>query len=133
MESYREEVVLSLSSARELAAARLKKSQARSKKRYDKNAEVREYRVGDWVLVKMPSAETGRNRKLSQPWYGPYRVISFDETNVTMEKVYRTQDNSIYIHRSRVTLYPTGLPPGYYWYGRKHSCPGNPPCWSRSP
>ena len=48
--------------------------------------------------MKMPSAETGQNRKLSQLWYGLYQVIAFDETNVTVEKVYPTQDNSIYIH-----------------------------------
>ena len=129
VESYREEVMLSLSSARALASKRFKQSQEKAKKRYDKNAEARDYRQGDWVLVNMPSTETGKNRKLSQPWYGPYRAITFTETDMTVEKVYRTQDSKIQVQRSRITLYPPGLPPGYFWYRCKHCCPGGPPRW----
>ena len=88
--SYREEVMLSLSSARALASKRFKQSQEKAKKRYDKKAEARDYHQGDWVLVKMPSTETGKNRKLSQPWYGPYRVITFTETDMTRSTALRT-------------------------------------------
>ena len=31
--------------------------------------------------------------------------------------------------QSRVTSWLSGLPPGYYWYGRKHSSSGRPPRW----
>ena len=129
VETYREELMLNLSSARELAAESLQASQAASKKRYDQGVRVRKYQKGDWVLVKFPSEETGRNRKLSQPWHGPYRVISIDEPDITVQKVYRTQPGTIQVHQSRVTPCPEDLPPGYYWYGRKHSCPGRPPRW----
>ena len=71
VETYREELMLNLSSARELAAKSLQASQAASKKRYDQGVRVRKYQKGDWVLVKFPSEETGRNHKLSQPWHGP--------------------------------------------------------------
>ena len=27
--------------------------------------------IGDWVLVYFAQDETGKNRKLSQPWHGP--------------------------------------------------------------
>lgn len=69
VEDYREEVMLSLSSARELAADRLKEAQKKSKKRYDWSARVStcKYRIGEWVLVKFPADKTGRYRKLSQP------------------------------------------------------------------
>ena len=87
---------------------------------------------GDWVLVKFPQDKTGRNRKLSQPWHGPYRVLDWCDTDVLVEKVYRTKENRIRIHQSRVTFCPLNLPPGYYWYGRKHCCPGNPPQWVAS-
>lgn len=31
-----------------------------------------------------------------------------------------------------LTLCPADLPLGYFWYGRKHCCPGNPPRWIES-
>ena len=129
VEAYREELILNLTSARELAAKSLQVSQARSKERHDRSVRVRKYQKGDWVLVKFPSEETGRNRKLSQPWHGPYRVISINEPDITVQKVYPTRPGQIQIHQSRVTPCPDDLPPGYYWYGRKHCCPGNPPHW----
>ena len=129
MEMYREELILNLTSARELAATSLQASQARSKVRHDRSVRVREYYKGDWVLVKFPSEEMGRNRKLSQPWHGPYRVISTNEPDITVQKVYQTKPGQIQVHQSRVTPCPDDLPPGYYWYGRKHCCPGNPPRW----
>ena len=85
VESYREELILNLSSARELAAERQRESQAKSKERYDRRARTREYRMGDWVFVKFPSDETGHNRKLSQPWHGPYCVTLIVDSNLTVQ------------------------------------------------
>ena len=119
VETYREELILNLASARELAAKSLQASQARSKEWHDRSVRTREYQKGDWVLVKFPSEEMGRNRKLSQPWHGPYRVISIDEPNITVQKVYQTQPGQFQIHQSLVTPCPEDLPPGYYWYSRK--------------
>ena len=48
---YREELILSLSSARELAETNVCKEQKRAKERYDKKSVVKEHKVGDWVLV----------------------------------------------------------------------------------
>ncbi len=39
--------------------------------------------------------ETGRMRKLSRPWHGPYRVEQVQAPDVTVEKVYRPQDGAI--------------------------------------
>ena len=72
---YREELILSLTSARELAAADIKKAQAYYKQQYDRHATSSGYHMGDLVLVKFPHEESGRNRKLSCPWHGLYRVI----------------------------------------------------------
>ena len=132
VEDYRVEVMTSLSSARALAAKKLKKTQEKSKIRYDQKAKTRKLMKGDWVLVKFPQDEMGRNRKLSQPWHGPYRVLDWCDTDVLVEKVYRTKENRIRIHQSRVTFCSLNLPPGYYWYGRKHCCPGKPPQWVAS-
>ena len=48
---YREELILSLSSARELAETNVCEEQKRAKERYDKKSVVKEHKVGDWVLV----------------------------------------------------------------------------------
>ena len=132
VENYREELITSLSSARELAAKHLKRKQQQSKEHYDNTIRTRDFRKGNWVLVRFPSDETGRNRKLSQPWHGPYRILDLTDTNATVEKVYRTKDSRVHVHLSRVAFFPQHMPPGYYWYGRNHCCPGKPPQWVES-
>ena len=61
---YREELVLSLSLARELAAANIKIAQKIYKRQYDKHAGPVNVKVSDLVLVKFPHEESGRNQKL---------------------------------------------------------------------
>ena len=92
-----------LSSARELAATAVKKAQTKYKKYYDRNTRPLTHQVGDWVLIRFPPEETGRQRKLSKPWYGPYQVTAVTETGVTAAKVYSPQDGTISVHASRVT------------------------------
>ena len=46
------------------------------------------YRVGDWVFVKFPAEETGKNWKLSRPWFGPYRVLEKRDPNIIVRRVY---------------------------------------------
>ena len=87
------------------------------------------YRIGDWVLVRFPHEETGKQRKLSQPWHGPFRVVSCDNPDVTVVKTYFPQDGQIQMHQTRVTPCPDDFPAGYYWYGRKRHSPGRPPKW----
>ncbi len=48
--------------------------QQRHKDLYNRKASGKVYQLGDWVLVKFPREETGKQRKLSRPWHGPYRV-----------------------------------------------------------
>ena len=48
---YREEMVMTLSSARALALKSNQKSQRQYKQQYDKKATTPKFRVGDWVLV----------------------------------------------------------------------------------
>ena len=63
VEDYWEQLVLSLSSARELASKSIAQAQVRYKSQYDKKTAASDYRVGDWVLVKFPHEETGKHRK----------------------------------------------------------------------
>jgi hypothetical protein len=71
-------------------------------------------RVGDWVLVRFPYEETGKNRKLFQPWHGPYRVLYYREPDVIVVKVYFPQETQIQVHQTRPcnsmsTWYPSWL------------------------
>ena len=118
-----------MSSVRELAAKSLHKSQQRAKKLYDRKSDKVTYRIGDWVLIKFPQEESGKNRKLSHPWHGPFRVVSCNDPDVTAVKVYRPQDGQIQVHQNRVTPWPGDIISGFYWYGRKKHSPGRPPQW----
>ena len=59
---YREELCVSISTARQLAANAIQKAQRKYKKYYDEPAKLK---VGQWVLVWFPQDEQGPNRKLS--------------------------------------------------------------------
>jgi len=124
---YREQMMLSLSSARKLAEQTNKEAQKRYKQQYDKTARESKIKVGDWVLIYFAQEETGKNRKLSQPWHGPYRVISQRYPDIVASKIYFPDDPNIQVHQSRVQHCPISLPAGFYWYGNKRSKPGRPP------
>ena len=127
---YRQELMLSLTSARELAASCIQKAQSRYKAQYDKNLSPAEYHIGDWVLVHFPQEETGRMRKLSRPWHGPYRILSQNGPDVTIVKVYHPQHGTIQVHQSRIKPCPLDFPAGSYWYGTRRPGPGRPPRWT---
>ena len=58
IQDYRQELILSLSSARELAEASICKQQQRSKERYDMKSVVRDLKLGDWILIHFPVERT---------------------------------------------------------------------------
>jgi len=74
-EGYREQVILSLTSAHKLAAESIKRAQEHYKNLYDWKTKQVDYQVGDWVFIRFPAEETGPNWKLSHPWYGPYIAL----------------------------------------------------------
>ena len=128
LRDYREQLIGSLSSARELAATQIRAAQGQYK-RYDQGTKETRLRVGDWVLIRFPAEETGARRKLSHPWHGPYRVTSIDNQNATAIKVYFPQEDALHVHLSRVCPVPCDFPAGYYWYGGSRRGPGRPPEW----
>ena len=77
-------------------------------------------------MIYFPQDETGKSRKLSHPWHGPYRITSRDEPDITATKVYFPDDPSIQVHQTRVQHCPPTLPSGFYWYGTKRPKPGRP-------
>lgn len=102
---YRQELITTLAGARDLAAKSVQAAQVKYKKAYDKthHSQPLTYQVGDWVLIRYPPEETGKQRKLSMPWYGPYRITAMTDTGVAAVKVYYPQDGPIYVHAHRVT------------------------------
>ena len=126
---YREQLILSLSSARELAVFHIRKAQQHYKKYYDLRANPKTFKLGNWVLIRFPHEESGRLRKLSRPWHGPYRIVHCDDTDVTAVKVYFPNEGTIKVHQLRVCFCPPRLPAGFYWYGGNPSCPGRIPQW----
>ena len=129
LRDYREELMLSLTSARELAADTIQRAQARYKHQYDKGSKEISFRVGDWILVRFPQDESGRWRKLSRPWHGPYRIVAKSDPGVICSKVYYPQDEPIRVHQSRICLCPQDFPAGFFWYGGRRRGPGRPPRW----
>ena len=129
VEDYREELMLTLSSARQLAASCIQRAQMKYKEQYDRKAKETTLRIGDWVLIRFPQDESGRWRKLCRPWHGPYRVTDRTDPDVTCVKVYHPQEDTICVHQSRVCRCPDGFPAGYYWYGGRRKGPGRPPKW----
>ena len=115
---YRQELILSLATARKLAAESIQKAQRQYKTQYDKKAKSTDYCVGDWVMVHFPQEELGALRKLSRPWHGPYRIEHCDGPNATVIKVYFPQDGRIQVHQTRIQHCPD-IPAGFYWYGGK--------------
>ena len=129
LRDYREELMLSLTSARELAADTIQRAQARYKHQYDKGSKEISFRVGDWILVRFPQDESGRWWKLSRPWHGPYRIVAKSDPGVICSKVYYPQDEPIRVHQSRICLCPQDFPAGFFWYGGRRRGPGRPPRW----
>ena len=63
VEEYKEKVMLSLSSARELAVEAIKKSQNHFKHQYDCKAVQINYCVGDWIFIRFPAVESGKTAR----------------------------------------------------------------------
>ena len=108
---YREELVVSRSTARRLAAEAIQTAQVKYKAAYDhRHSQRTEFGIGDW---RFPQDESGRLRKLSRPWHGPYRVVDKSDPDITAVKVYKLQDRQIQVHQSRVVPCPPSSLPDF--------------------
>ncbi len=128
-EQYREHLMETLASSRQIAVAAIRKAQEKYKGQFDRRAQQRHYKVGNWVMVKFPQEEQGRLRKFSHPWHGPYRAIERNDPDLTISKVYYPQEGTIQVHQERICFCPPGLPAGYFWYGKRRHSPGRHPWW----
>ena len=80
------------------------------KRNYDHKARQGDFRIGQEVLVCFRQEEQGKLRKLSQPWHGPYRIVSRDNPDLTVANSYFPAEDTIQVHQSRVCICPSGFP-----------------------
>lgn len=123
LSDYCKELVLPLSFARKHAVSSLREAQKSYKRQYDKKARTVPLGCGDWALIYFSQDETGKQRKLSRLWHGPYCVTAVNEPDATLVKVYFPEEGPIQVHLSRVCPCPPLLPASFYWYGGNHRCP----------
>ena len=72
LEDYRTELTTGLTKAWMTAQQQVRAVQAHQKHQYDKKPKEMHYQPGDRVMVLMPHEQTGKNRKLTLPYHGPY-------------------------------------------------------------
>ena len=79
---YKVDLTSNLASAWKLAREHIQVAQRGQKNQYDRHARDHHYKVGDRVVIYMPSVVTGKASKLARPYYGPYCVLSVTPTNI---------------------------------------------------
>ena len=72
VDNYKSDLLCNLSLAWKLAAGNIQAAQNRQKKYYDHSANEVKLKVGDRVMVYMPSELQRDEHKLRHPYYGPY-------------------------------------------------------------
>ena len=118
LDDYKSELVTCLVKAHEDAREQIKKAQVRQKKFYDMHAKEPAYKVGERVMVYMPTDVTGKERKLARPYHGPYRIVTLTPTNAEVKLVDSVDDPSIFVALDRLRhCYPEI--PDTSWTGRR--------------
>ena len=97
---YLEELIETLTKVREHAVQSIQKAQQHYKSYYDKvhKCSPVSFKVGESVLIRFPQEELGKQRKLSRPWHGPYRVVEVTPSGVAAQRVYTSKNDIIRVH-----------------------------------
>ena len=107
IDDYKSEMMTSLSQAWKLAQENIKIAQKHQKTQYDKKTRDTNLKVGDRVMVLMPTEAKGEKRKLARPFHGPFRVLTVTPTNAEVRVVDDPKAASIFVALDRVRLcYP---------------------------
>ena len=102
LDDYKRELTLGLSQAWELAQNNIKRAQAQQKCQYDKKTAPVEVKVGDRVMIYMPTEVQGKKWKLARPFHGPYRVITATPNNVEARLVDDPTAEPLFVSWDRV-------------------------------
>ena len=96
-QDYVSELAVRLSEAWQLAKENISKSQMIQKLKYNANKPEVDLKVGEQVMVYMPSKAQGKDRKLACPFHGPYCVLALTPTNTEVCLVDDTKQDSIFV------------------------------------
>ena len=118
LDDYKVELTRGLASAWKVAMSEVSKAQVRQKRGYDRKAKSRNYQEGGRVMVFMPAETTGKNRKLSLPYYGLYRILEAGTNTVLVRPVDKPAEQAIRINMERAVPCPKELP-DQLWLGAK--------------
>ena len=102
IDDYWSELVTKLLCAWASAREKIVGAQRAQKLQYDRTAKDPGLRLGDRVMVYMPSEVQGKDRKLARPFHGPYRVVSLTPTNAEVVLVDLPREPSIFVALHRV-------------------------------
>ena len=69
-------------------------------------------------MVFVPAETTGKNRKLSLPYYGPYRILEVGTNTLLVRPVDKSAEQAIMINMERAVPCPRELP-DQLWLGTK--------------
>ena len=115
-------MTLGLTEAWKTAQTNTALAQRSQKVQQDKEARVILLKIGDRVMVFMPSKTTGKQMKLALPYHGPYRVVDVTD-NVSVRPVDKPDESPMLVNMERVTKCSDALP-NVSWLGprsrRKH-------------
>ena len=100
-------MMTTLSQAWKMAQENIKIAQKHHQKtQYDKKTRDTNLKVGDWVMVLMPTEAKGEKRKLAWPFHGPFRVLIVTPTNAEVRVVNDSKAASIFVALHRVRVLP---------------------------
>ena len=99
---YRTELAVSMAEAWKLAGDNIARAQQAQKKKYDSGRPEVDLKVGERVMVYMPSDVQGEDRKLARPFHGPYRVLVVTPTNAEVRLVGQPTGELIFVSLDRV-------------------------------
>jgi hypothetical protein len=99
-DTYIQEIQSRLQACYEVARSNLKAKKEKSKnKYYEMNTNVPLFAVGEKVLLHDERMRRCRCAKLSQPYIGPYEIISVDDVNVILKL---TRNKTLWVHANRL-------------------------------
>lgn len=82
--NYLQELQSRLQSCYKLARANFWAEKEKNREYYDRNTNVPLFVEGEKVLLHYKKVHCCKSVKLSQPWIGPYEIISVDDVNITV-------------------------------------------------
>ena len=102
LDDYKLDLTTGLADAWKLAQENIKVAQERQKLTYDRSPKECTVKVGQRVMVHMPSELQGKTWKFARPYHGPFRVLNVTPTNAEVCLVNDPKSDSMFVSMTRV-------------------------------